>query len=81
MVQDKLGEDFSLEGEEFPIVIGMVDTGEPDLIPSQGIQIQVKYASFDPQSIEDRDETLEYLDSYSCTEDDLSKFYSVKRSD
>ena len=37
LVQDKLGEDFALEGKEFPIAIAIIDTFEPDLVPRQGI--------------------------------------------
>ena len=81
LVQDKLGENFSLEGTEFPIVIAMIDASEPDLAPKQGVQMQVKYAEFDPQSLEDRLEIMEHIETHTCTEEDLSKFYSVKESD
>ena len=39
LVQNYLDQDFTYEGDEFPIAISMIDISEPDFKPKQGVTI------------------------------------------
>ena len=67
IVQNYLDQDFTYEGEEFPIAIAMIDTNEPDLMPRQGLKIEIVRTSFNPKSTDERTETIERLELQPCT--------------
>ena len=75
LFQNYLDQDFTYEGEDFPFAIAMIDTNEPDLVPKQGLTIDLVRASFNPQSTTERTETRESLELQPCTEAQLGLFY------
>ena len=79
IVEDALEQDYTYEGEDFPIAISMVDQSETDFVSRTGVTFQVRLEQYNPVLPSDRP-TIKQIESHPCSEEELNKFHDVPES-